>query len=224
MLVTAALTLAWPTIALAHDPGLSALEVLVTSSRIVAILSIAAADLAFIAEVAAERNGREPQVRAVDRTERRLGAFASTAVTIRLDGRMLEGSVHHVAIDESGGHVQLSFPAAPGATLGISSDVSRLLARGHRELVSIRSGDGSLLSEYLLDALSGEQVTNLPVSANQTRGIVPAAAGGGRGDVLLTAGAVAGLFLVLTRLWIRTRRRRLPPAAASADATGWPRG
>jgi hypothetical protein len=204
--IAAALTLAWPTTVIGHDPGLSALEVLVTSSRVVAILSIAAADLALIGEVAAERIGDEPQSRAIDRAEQRLGAVASKAVTVRLDGRTLQGTVHSVAIDESGGHVQLAYPAAPGAAISISSDVSRLLARGHRELVSIRSGDGSLLSEYLLDARSGERVTNLPVRASETRGIVPAAARGVRGGVLFTAGAVAGLFVVLTRLSIRTRR------------------
>jgi hypothetical protein len=196
--------------AIGHDPGLSALDVLVTSTRVVAVLSIATADLASLADLDVDPHGSRAGDSAAAATERRLGSFALRALTIRLDGRVLQGSLDHVAIDDRGGQVQLRYASAPGTTIGVSSEVSRRLARGHRELVSIRTGDGSVLSERLLDASSGASVADLPALSSAADVPAPPAIRWRR-YALLGCGLVAGLV----SLWVRPSTRGFTAAAGS---------
>ena len=70
----AALVVAWPATAHAHDPGLSSLELRVEPVRVVATLSLAAADARIAA--AGQRGGLE--------------SFARDAIELRFDGVMLE--------------------------------------------------------------------------------------------------------------------------------------
>lgn len=167
--LSAALCAAIPASVLAHDPGLSSLELVVTSSRVVAILSMATVDAAVILGPDAETNGG-PTPEARGTLRKQLGSFALNTVAIRIDGRLLQGTVQDVEIDDEGGRVQLQFAGGLGSRVSVSSGVPRELARGHRELLSIRGGDGSVRAERLLDAQSGESVFDLGHVSSTARG------------------------------------------------------
>ena len=132
----AALTLGFPAAAHAHDPGLSALDVQIAPDRIVAVLSLAAAD----ARIAADVSGGA------------LGAFAADSIELMLDGARLSGTIEKQAADgEAGMRVTLVFDRASGSRLTIHSEVPERLARGHRELVTVHGTAGRRLAERMLD-------------------------------------------------------------------------
>ena len=134
--IAAALTLGLPAAAHAHDPGLSALDVQIAPDRIVAVLSLAAAD----ARIAADGSGGA------------LGAFAADSIELMLDGARLSGTIEQQAADgEAGMRVTLVFDRASGSRLTIHSKVPERLARGHRELVTVHGTAGRRLAERMLD-------------------------------------------------------------------------
>src|SRR5687767_2807968 len=134
--VAAALLLGLPAAASAHDPGLSALDVQVARDRIVAVLSLAAADV----RIAADLSGGA------------LDAFAAESIALTLDGTRLPGRIERQAADgEAGVRVTLAFNRASGSRLRIHSAVPERLARGHRELVTVHGTGGRALAERMLD-------------------------------------------------------------------------
>jgi hydrogenase/urease accessory protein HupE len=123
----------------AHDPGLSALDVRVDRQKIVAVLSLAAADAMLV-------GGRDGAAR-----------LALESIELRCDGGSLSGTLDGIWSDESNGvHARIVYQRQAAATLILRSDVPARLLRGHRELVSIKSQDGTLLAERMLDAGSNE--------------------------------------------------------------------
>src|SRR6185503_8175719 len=114
-----ATTLVWLTLStaslLAHDPGLSSLDVGVNRGAISMTLSIAASDMALIT------SGQSVDRRAD------LNAFVRTAVHLSLDGQALTpAGGEEVQIDESGARIRLLFlPRVSEGTrrLAIASDV-----------------------------------------------------------------------------------------------------
>jgi len=131
--------LGFPVAAAAHDPGLSSLELHVGPSDIVADLSMAAADAATL--IGSDADGA------------RLGAFALQTIDLQVDGRQLEGLVDDIAWQEGNAiRVRLRYVRTPGSRLAIRSVVASRLARGHRQLLSIRKDDDALLAQRMLDA------------------------------------------------------------------------
>ena len=134
----AAAILGFPVAAVAHDPGLSSLELRLGPRDIVASLSMAAAD-------AAPLVGSDADVT-------RLGPFALQAIDLQIDGRRLEGGVDDIAWQDGNSiRVRLRYVRTPGSRLAARSAVARQLARGHRQLLSIRDGD-ALVAQRMLDA------------------------------------------------------------------------
>jgi len=133
VLVTAALLCAYQAALHAHDPGLSALDVRVARDRIRVSLSLAASD------------AQQPAVGAID-------TFAREAIVVALDGVPLVARAADTAHSDSGVAVTLEFERASGARLTVRSDVPRLLAKGHRELLTVTGPDGRAVLERLLDA------------------------------------------------------------------------
>lgn len=126
----------------AHDPGLSTLEIEVTGTRLTATLSLAAAD----ARLAAPDGG---DVAAV------IGAMAARAVQVTADDRRLEPNVERTWMDDGAAHVRLSFTAPPGRNrIGVHSGIPAELARGHRQLLTVRR-NATVVAEHLLNASSG---------------------------------------------------------------------
>jgi hydrogenase/urease accessory protein HupE len=108
----------------------------IARDRIVAVLSLAAAD----ARIAADVSGGA------------LGAFAVDSISLRLDGTDLAGTIEKQAADgEAGVTLTLVFDRAPGSRLTISTRVPGRLARGHRELVTVHGTAGRRVAERMLD-------------------------------------------------------------------------
>ncbi len=129
---------------LAHDPGLSALDVRVGRQQTIAVLSLAAADAGFL-------GGGDA-----------VGQLAPQFIQIRLDERPLDRPIESISIDATGGvRVTLIYRATVGSRLSVRSGIVGRLARGHRELLSIRAEDGAVLAERMLDAESNEGVANV---------------------------------------------------------------
>ncbi|MGH8639256.1 MAG: HupE/UreJ family protein [Burkholderiales bacterium] len=134
MVFAAAFCLVPATTTFAHDPGLSALDVHVTATRIIATLSLAPPD----AEAAA-------RVEAGD-----VRQFALNAIEIQAGGVALAGTVHQGG--STAPAVTIEFERPPGSTLTVKSIVPGRLPRGHRQLLTVRDIDGRLLTERMLDA------------------------------------------------------------------------
>lgn len=124
---------------LAHDPGLSSLELRVSRNDITADLSLNVSD-------AAALGNRES-----------LGAVAQDAIAIRVGERVLSGVIESVVFDEHrNARVRILYTAAIGSEIVVRSRIPERLARGHREFVSIRMADGDVVAERMLDAASNE--------------------------------------------------------------------
>ena len=151
-----AATLVWLTLSaatlLAHDPGLSSLDVSVSPSAISVTLSIDTADLTLI-------TSGEP----LDRRAA-LEAFARESVQLSLDGKELRPGDVNVLVDASGAQVRLLFGSASSkqstSRLVITSDVPARLARGHRELLVVKISGGQA-GQALLDARSNSFAVDL---------------------------------------------------------------
>jgi hydrogenase/urease accessory protein HupE len=137
-LAAAAATFVFPADARAHDPGLSALDVRVAPDRIVVVLSLATAD----ARIAAADSGGH------------LDAFAADSIELLLDGVRLSATVESEPrkdTTDGGTSVALVFPRITGTQLTVRSGVPVRLARGHRELLTVRDTSSQPLAERMLD-------------------------------------------------------------------------
>jgi hypothetical protein len=115
---------------------LSSLELQVLPERVLATLSLAAAD----ARMAAEHVGT-------------LEEFGLESIEVYLDGVLLAGWVESRSREsDSGMRVVLAFDRTAGSRLTVHSTVPGRLAPGHRELLTVREAGGRLLVERMLDA------------------------------------------------------------------------
>jgi hydrogenase/urease accessory protein HupE len=161
-----------PTVGLAHDPGLSALDVHVTGTTISATLAVSAADAAFRgsdlefpprhagnsrSDPREDRNSRsDPNVPAVSGdAATRLRDIAADAVRLVVDGERLVPERQHVNSDRGGIRIRFEYPPVRSDRsvrhIVVTSDLPQQLSRGHRELVTV-SADGRIVGESVLDA------------------------------------------------------------------------
>jgi hydrogenase/urease accessory protein HupE len=131
---------------LAHDPGLSSLDVRIEPHEMIAALSLAAGDTRIIGDNEA------------------VATLARDSIEVVQDGRRLPSSATSVWSDENGGvHVRISYDRTYGRQLVVRSAIASHLARGHRELLSIRAEDGTVLSERMLDGMLSETSSDISV-------------------------------------------------------------
>jgi hydrogenase/urease accessory protein HupE len=129
---------------LAHDPGLSVLDIRIEQRQIVAVLSLSGADMVIV-------GGRDA-----------FSTLTHDALQLSLDGRPISPAATSVWSDESGGlHGRMRYDRTSGSRLVVRSAIVTHLARGHRELLSIRAPDGVVLSERMLDAASNEAAADI---------------------------------------------------------------
>lgn len=137
---------------LAHDPGLSALEVVVSGNEAAAALSVSPADAAALALSRAD--GLPP---AGDRSqaEAALRDIARAAVRLEVDGEALALESQHVESDESGTRIRFVYAGLrsniPRRRLVVTSNMPKQLSPGHRELLTI-TANGQVAGESMLDA------------------------------------------------------------------------
>jgi len=129
---------------LAHDPGLSSLDVRIDAQQIVAVLSLAAGDARVFGPNEA------------------VAGLVRESIDVIVDGRRLPASEASAWSDEGGGvHVRVTHVRLSGNRLAVRSSIPGRLARGHRELLTIRAQDGTLLAERMLDGESNAAATDI---------------------------------------------------------------
>jgi hydrogenase/urease accessory protein HupE len=139
----------------AHDPGLSAVDIVVSGNHVSAVLTVARADAQPLA------SGSKDLAAA-------LAGIAVDTIAIASDGRTLPGSVVSVASEDDAVRVRLGYAGTVGkdATLTVVSQFPARLARGHRQFVTVREGR-RIRAERLLDARSGPLVLARPSDAGR---------------------------------------------------------
>src|SRR5580765_3767463 len=149
--VGAAIVLAGTARLLAHDPGLSVLDIRIEQRQIVAVLSLGGADAVIV-------GGRDA-----------FSKLTHDALQISLDGRSISPSTTSIWSDESGGlHGRMIYDRPSGSRLVLRSAIMSRLARGHRELLTIHGPDGAVLLERMLDAASEDVATDISAVGDAT--------------------------------------------------------
>jgi hydrogenase/urease accessory protein HupE len=133
--LAAALAVAFPAAAHAHDPGLSSLDVTISRDRVVAVLSLAAPDARLASDVAGQT----------------LEVFAGQSIALAIDGVPLSGSISNAVGEASSINVTIIFERISGSRLAVSSAVPARLSPGHRQLITVRAGPRTV-AQRMVDA------------------------------------------------------------------------
>ena len=143
-------------VAQAHDPGLSAAEVRLSSTQIVVRLSISNSDIE--SSMAGNPNHLL--------TQSQLVQFGRNAIELMIEVRASVPASVEILPDESRAVIFLiSYDREPGSRLRIRSSMIKTLAKGHREYVSVVDGNGKKLGDKMLDSVSNELEVDLGSAA-----------------------------------------------------------
>ena len=138
--MAAALVLLPARAVVAHEPGLSALDVQLRPDRVLVRLALSGVDAVLAA-------GHEPAA---------LERFALEAIDLRVDGTRVRAQVEGVERSaEAGAAVGLAFAVPAGSRAVLRSSVADRLSFGHRQLLTVRDGAGRIVTERMLAAGSG---------------------------------------------------------------------
>src|SRR5215831_10182147 len=158
------------TSAFAHDPGLSAAEVRLDGNKAVARLTFARDDIATIAPMDADRDGRitQPEFEAVEGS---LKSLARESFALSVAGEEASPATVAVGLDESRAvHFDLEFLLPPGSKLTLRSLLIDKLPRGHRQFLALRDAKGNTLGQRMLDAANNSFECDLAaLSISRTR-------------------------------------------------------
>ena len=131
-------------VGLAHDPGLSALEVSVSGNVVAATLSVSPADVMLMAPASVP-----------EEAVTRLRDVARESVRLTVDGEPLVLEGQHLESDRSGTRIRFEYAPVRSSRsvrdLVVTSDMPQRLSRGHRELVTITANE-RVAGEGVLDA------------------------------------------------------------------------
>jgi len=145
----------------AHDPGLSALDVSISRRTITVSLSMATADVALLAPMR-DIDLRTPLI-----------SLAREAIHVSMNGELLSPVDEAASVDASGARVRTAFAAQASndraRQLIITSDVPKRVARGHRELVIVYTGD-DIIAQKLLDTESHSVTVSLDGADDKAAG------------------------------------------------------
>jgi hydrogenase/urease accessory protein HupE len=133
--------------ALAHDPGLSAVDIHILPDRIVAEVSFAPADMERLHDVSSTN-------------------LADHLLEIKLDEQVLKLQNSRVEARDANSVIILEFPNSRGAELHLRAIALENLPRGHKQFLSVRNEQGKALAERMLSAESKD----LSVALNTSSG------------------------------------------------------
>lgn len=150
--------------AAAHDPGLSSLDVSVTSFSVEARLSLSPRDAALAAHLDADRRLTAGDWAAAAPS---LEAFAREAIDLRVADRHLAATVAEADLeDETTVFVTLRFVLSGLDThAALTSRVPTRLAAGHRQLLTIRAANGVVHTERVLAARDLDEPISLDIAS-----------------------------------------------------------
>ena len=156
--------------AFAHDPGLSAAEVRLDGNKADVRLTFARDDIATIAPMDADRDGRitQPEFEAVEGS---LKSLARESFALSVAGEEASPATVAVGLDESRAvHFDLEFLLPPGSKLTLRSLLIDKLPRGHRQFLALRDANGNTLGQRMLDAANNSFECDLAaLSISRTR-------------------------------------------------------
>lgn len=140
--------------AFAHDSGLSAARLKLDGNKIAARLTFARDEIAIIAPMDADRDGRITQSE-FDAARPWLESLARESFAVSLDGSEFSPAAAAVNLDEGDAiHFDLEFPPTQGSRLILRSLLIDKLARGHRQFLSLLDAGENTLAQRMLDAAS----------------------------------------------------------------------
>lgn len=142
--------------ALAHDPGLSNVDVKIESNRLTALLVYNYVDIegAVMVDKDMDRTITPEEFNAA---KLQLEELARNAIIVNVDGAVVQPSEAQVRIAkaEDGrdtAYFSLTYPGSPSSSLSVKSNLMDKLSRGHREYFRLTNGAGNTIAERLLDA------------------------------------------------------------------------
>ena len=142
-------------VARAHDPGLSAVNVRLSSTRVVVQLSIARSDVDNAIKLPAVSRPRFAGDTADPKPP--VEIFAQKAFELTVDDQPLASCSVEIHPEASGTVVfEITYDSHPGSRLRILSRMFTLLPRGHRQYVSVVDHLGNKLVAKVLDAADCE--------------------------------------------------------------------
>jgi hydrogenase/urease accessory protein HupE len=148
------LLLLWATVALAHDPGLSATEVKLGREAIIAQVTFAPSDLEALLPVDQDHD-RRTSGEEFDAARDALESLARALLELTVDGRVIEASRAEALLDDAGGvFLRTTYNHSGGSILTIRLLVLDKLPRGHRQFVSVRDQSEAIVTERLFDSAS----------------------------------------------------------------------
>jgi hydrogenase/urease accessory protein HupE len=153
--------------ALAHDPGLSAVDLKPEGATLNVHLAFARADIETRTPLDADRDGQVSAAE-LDAARPALEALGRDAIAPRVDGRPLVPAEIAVRADDSNAiHFDLRFDGAAGARLQLESRLIGQLALGHKQFLTVRSENGEARGARLLDARNNSYELDLAAIAER---------------------------------------------------------
>lgn len=141
-----------PMVALAHDPGLSALALRIDGSDLIASMTLARVDAEALVALDADHDGCVTPAE-FETGRAKLERVAAAALEVNSGGKPVGRDRVTADLDASGAvHLRYRFQALPGGNLKVRSAVLASLPRGHRQYTSIRTAGERLLGDRMLDA------------------------------------------------------------------------
>jgi hydrogenase/urease accessory protein HupE len=153
--------------ALAHDPGLSAVDLKPEGATLNVHLAFARADIETRISLDADRDG-QVSVAELDAARPALEALGRDAIAPRVDGRPLVPAEIAVRADDSNAiQFDLRFDGAAGARLQLESRLIGQLALGHKQFLTVRGANGEARGARLLDARNNSYELDLAAIAER---------------------------------------------------------
>ena len=139
---------------LAHNPGLSSLELKVDESWIEATLTYAFADAEALVLLDANHDGYAVQAE-IDAARSPAAMLAKSALELTLEGASLTPSNVAVSVDDQNAvRWTITYGRGPGKSLSVRSPLIGKFARGHRQFLTVKDMLGTVLLERMLDEKS----------------------------------------------------------------------
>lgn len=141
--------------ALAHDPGLSAVELNIRDQSISVDLTLARRDIELLHPIDLDADGQISEYE-ITESETQLLALALNMIELETDDRRLNGTVLGLEYDVSDAlRLSIKYPRVPGVGIRFSAPIIPRLALGHRQFVTVRQ-DGEVVQSAVLSASSNE--------------------------------------------------------------------
>ena len=169
------LLLSASTMAQAHDPGLSAADVIVSANGPVIHLTFATNDIERLCDIDTDRN-RIVSSEEFTTAKTELEALARRAFELQLDEQSLTATDVTLFQDKKSEAVrfELTFSRARGSYLHLRSAILNVLPRGHKQYLSVRNELGTVLAERILETGNEQLLVDLgnALSSHSSRSFI----------------------------------------------------